>query len=241
MIDIHCHILPDLDDGAADLEEAVAMARMAWRSGVTDIAATPHFQGVEQELEHLPSIRRRSQLLTQALAREQIPVRLHPGAEVLCLPQTPALAMAHRLPTLGEGSYVLTEFYFDESFAFMDQILSDIAGCGYRIVVAHPERYHAIQRDPGLAARWARQGYALQLNKGSILGAFGPEPEAAAHGLLGRGLVHLIATDAHASTRRTPHVGALLDWARERCDPAFAQILLEENPRRILSGRDLVR
>lgn len=240
MIDIHCHILPDFDDGAANLEVSLDMARMAYRSGVTDIAATPHFTGERGQLEYVDTINRRFRQLSEALRQERIPVRLHPGAEVLCLPETPSLAQSHQLPTLGGGNYVLTEFYFDESYAYMDQMLTEIAECGYRLVVAHPERYGVIQRDPRLLKRWARQGFVLQLNKGSVLGAFGPRAEEAANEILAMGLAHLIATDAHGSHSRTPHVSALKSWVEERCDRDYAQILLEKNPRRVLEGRAMV-
>lgn len=240
MLDIHCHILPDFDDGSSSIEESVEMARMAFLSGVTDIAATPHFEGRPGFIEHTDTIARRFDELTQALSQAQIPIRLHRGAEVLCLPETPLLATQHQLPTLGQGNYVLVEFFFDESYAYMDQMLSEIASCGYRLVVAHPERYGAIQRDPHLLKRWARQGFALQLNKGSVLGAFGGRAQQAAEEILSLGLAHLFATDAHSCHSRTPHVGALMDWAGECCDEDYAQILLQRNPRRILSGRPLV-
>ena len=240
MIDLHCHILPDIDDGAASLGVSLEMARMAQLSGVTDIAATPHFRGDTESLELLDAINERYDRLKAMLERDQIPVRLHKGAEVLCLPQTAELAAAHQLPTLGQGNYVLAEFYFDESFTYMDEMLSQIAGYGYRIVVAHPERYEAVQRDSRLLRRWARQGFALQLNKGSILGSFGPRAERVANEILSMGLAHLIASDGHGCQHRTPHMGNLKEWAEHMCQESYAEILLRRNPRRILEGRPLV-
>lgn len=240
MIDIHCHILPGVDDGASDMEEALEMARMASRSGVTDIIATPHFRGELEQLDQRHIIDRRFRSLQEALARERIPVRLHAGAEVLCLPETGALAAQRQLPTLGDGGYVLIEFYFDESYAVMDQALAEIADCGYKIVVAHPERYGAIQRDPFHLERWARFGYAFQLNKGSVLGAFGRRSEQAAHKILEMGLAHLFATDAHGCDSRTSHVGMLDQWVQAFCDARYGKILLEENPRRVLQGQPMV-
>lgn len=239
MVDIHCHILPDYDDGAADLDEALEMVHMALRSGVTDIIATPHFQGEPAELEYLDSMRRQYHLLCEAIEQHRFPLKLHLGAEILCVPETVVLADKHQLPTLADTDYVLTEFYFDESYAYMDEMLSQIAACGYKIVVAHPERYGAIQREPALLRRWARQGYVIQMNKGSVLGAFGSRPEQAANEILAMGLAHVFASDAHSSTSRTPHMGALQQWVEELCDEEYAAILLEENPRRILQGRPM--
>lgn len=234
MIDIHCHILPDIDDGAESFEEALEMARMAAFTGVTEIIATPHFQGEPDFLELREDIHRRYLQLKEALEHWHIPVVLHEGAEVLCLPQTPELARQKLLPTLGSSRYVLTEFFFNESFGYMDDCLAQIAACGYRPVVAHPERYDTVQRDPQRLQLWADRGYVLQLNKGSILGSLGARAEQAANELLELGLAHLFASDAHSSYARTPHMDNLIRWTEECCDPVCAEILLTENPYRIL-------
>ena len=236
MIDLHCHILPQIDDGAASMEDALQMARMACASGVTEIVVTPHFTGREHAKEQIQRIEEKRVALEQCLNQERIDLKLHPGGEVLCLPDTPELAARHELPTLGTGNYVLAEFYFDESYSYMDQMLQDISDHGYKLVVAHPERYHAIQRDPGRLERWSRNGYLFQLNKGSVLGKFGSRAELAANDILAMGLAHIIASDAHGCRTRTPHMGVLAQWVRERCDRHYARILLEENPRRVLKG-----
>jgi protein-tyrosine phosphatase len=234
MIDIHCHILPNIDDGANSLDEALDMAKLALQSGVNAIVATPHFRGDPESLEQIQLIEKRYQELKQALNIWGIPLRLHKGAEILCTDKTPELAASGQLPTVSNSRYVLTEFYFDESFEFMDNCLSEISSCGYRPIIAHPERYNVIQQEPLRARLWANHEYVLQLNKGSVFGSFGPETERTANALLELGLAHLFASDAHSSHTRTPHMGRLRQWAEEFCDPAYASILLEENPQRIL-------
>lgn len=236
MIDIHCHILHDLDDGAASLDEALDMARIAAGSGVTDIIATPHFRGEPEALEMKEEIDRRYLELKEALEECKIPIRIHQGAEILCTPQTPILARQGLLPTLGDTQYILTEFYFNESFGFMDSCLQKLSICGYTPVVAHPERYDAIQYDPEQLWSWAAHGYILQLNKGSVLGTLGYRAEQAAHELLELGFAHLFASDAHSSDRRTPNMEGLCRWAVENCDPECAKMLLKENPGLILKG-----
>ena len=236
MIDIHCHILPDLDDGAASLEEALEMARMAARTGITDIIATPHFRGEPDYLDMCEEISRRYQEFSEALRKWHVPVRLHQGAEILCVPQTPELARMGALPTLANTRYVLTEFHFDESFGYMDRSLRQIAQCGYVPVVAHPERYDAVYRNPQRLEDWVEEGYVLQLNKGSILGSLGAHAEQSAHELLELGFAHLFASDAHSCHSRTPHMDELRLWAEEFCDPDCAYCLLTENPSRILKG-----
>lgn len=239
MIDIHCHILPDIDDGSASMEESLEMARMAVLSGVTEIVATPHFRGVPGQMDYLRLVDQRFSQLQAALRQENIPLKLHPGTEILCTPETPALAYAHQLPTLGKSDYTLIEFYFDEDYTYMDESLSDIAAAGYIPVIAHPERYDVLQHDPLLLERWCRLGYVLQLNKGSVLGAFGSRPEQAANAILELGFAHLFASDAHSSQSRTPHMGQLIRWVETYCDADCARILLEENPKRLLAGKPM--
>lgn len=241
MIDIHCHILPEIDDGSTCLEESLDMAQIAVQSGVTDIIATPHFRGEQESLEQKDRFLRRYEKLKTALAHEGSPLKLHLGAEILCLPETVELAKNRQLPTLAGTDYVLTEFFFDESFEFMDRMLEQIAACGYRIVVAHPERYDAVQFQPDRLEKWARQGYVLQVNKGSILGNLGRGAEQTAGALMEMGLVHLFASDAHSCRQRTPHMGQIARWAQTYCMPEYAHILLHENPRRVLRGKDMAQ
>ena len=239
MVDIHCHILPEVDDGAWDMEAAVAMAKIARDSGVKKIITTPHFKGEPAALESVGLFLHQLRLLRSRLKREQVEVELLPGAEVLCVPQTMELAQVGRLPTLGTGRYVLTEFYFDASAGFMDETLHGLRQMGYLPVVAHPERYGAVQRDPELAAKWFHRGIVLQVNKGSVLGAFGPKVQQCAARILSEGLAHVIASDAHGSTRRTPHMDALHQWLQRNCTPWYAHVLTEENPRRLLQNQDM--
>lgn len=241
MVDIHCHILPEVDDGAWDLEAALQMARMAVHCGVRRIITTPHFQGVPETLEQLPYILHQHRLLKRAIQREQLPLELLPGAEVLCMPQTLELARMGQLPTLGSSQYVLTEFYFDASWKFMDSTLESLRAFGYQPVVAHPERYGAIQRDPDRARSWFERGIVLQVNKGSVLGAFGRRAEETAVRLLYRGNVHIIASDAHSPERRTPDLSAVQEWAREHLGREYSRILLSDNPGRITRGQPMCR
>ena len=239
MVDIHCHILPEVDDGAWDMEAAVAMARIARDCGVKKIITTPHFKGEPKSLEAVGFLMHQRRLLQSRLKREKIEVELLPGAEVLCVPQTMELAKTGRLPTLGTGRYVLTEFYFDASAGFMDETLHTLRQMGYLPVVAHPERYGAVQRDPELAAKWFHRGIVLQVNKGSVLGAFGRRAEDAAVRMLCRGNAHIIASDAHSPEVRTTDLQPVRNWCLDHLGQEYTKILLEDNPGRIAAGKSM--
>jgi len=239
LTDIHCHILPGFDDGAADMAEALNMIRMSIQCGVTDIAVTPHFTGDSGSLGLLNRMHVRYDRLVHTVRTENLKVRLYPGAEVLCLPQTVDLARAHVLPTLGNTNYVLCEFYFDTPFEEMDGILDGIAAEGYRPVVAHPERYEQIQSDPRGVDLWFRKGYIIQLNKGSILGAFGYRVQKTAEWILNGGLAHVVASDAHSVGRRTPDLLTVRDALLEKYPVNYVQVLTQYNPGRLLRGLEM--
>ena len=239
MVDIHCHIVPEVDDGAWNLDSAVEMARMALNCGVTRVIATPHFHGVPESLEELSHMLHQFRRLQGAL-RQAVPgLELIPGAEILCVPETVELARRRKLPTLGDSRYVLTEFYFDAPWEFMDSMLSQLRRCGYWPVVAHPERYDAVQRDVSRARSWFRRGYVIQVNKGSVLGAFGRRAEETALRLLSRGCVHVIASDAHSPEVRTTDLTQVRRWLQEHFGREYTQILLEDNPERISRGKPM--
>lgn len=240
MVDIHCHILPNVDDGASGMDEAMVMARLAVESGVSAIAATPHFYGNRDSLEQIPVIMDRFDALQAEIKGAGLPLKLYPGVEVLSTPETPKLAAKRLLPTLGRGNYFLTEFFFDENAVFMDQTLKQIAALGYTPLIAHPERYFAVQKDTRTVQRWFREGYAIQVNKGSVLGAFGARSEMAAKDLLRGGFAHVVASDAHHADRRTPHMGRVVQWCREELGPEYTQVLFSDNPGRIIMGREPV-
>lgn len=239
MIDIHCHILPGIDDGAETMEEAVSMARLAAESGVEGIIATPHFSGTEQDLKMFPHVLTRLRELQNALKEQQINLALYPGAEVLCSPETAKLAQKKLLPTLGNSNCVLVEFELDASAQYMDLMLDQLTRWGYCVILAHPERYDEIQKRPQGLQRWFEKGYLLQVNKGSVLGTFGTRTETVATDLLRRRLAHVIASDGHHADFGTNHMSAIAAWGREYLGSAYTKLLLQENPANILTGKPL--
>ena len=242
MVDIHCHILPDVDDGADSMEDALQMARMAAASGVRTILATPHCNLPLSEEKNYISMELRDQFvaLARAVKRAGIPLSILPGAEVFCTPEVPELLDQRLLLGLAGTRYLLVEFFFDESPDFMNAILRAIAVRGMIPVVAHPERYDAVQGSSGLAEDWVRRGYVLQVNKGSILGSLGQGAELAADRLLQLGLAHVVASDAHSSLSRTPELDVLRQYLTKAFSARYAELLLETNPQRILTDQPVV-
>ena len=152
----------------------------------------------------------------------------------------PELLKSNQLVTLAGSDYLLVEFFFDEDLAYMDDMLSAIAAQGLTPVIAHPERYEAVQNTPYIIERWFAGGYIIQVNKGSILGRLGRRAAATANWILARGLAHAVASDAHSSVVRTPRMGQLRDHLATHYSPDYAHILLEHNPLCILKNEPVL-
>lgn len=231
MIDLHSHILPELDDGSQSLAESLAMARMAVDSGITAMVATPHCAD-DRTKEVLESF----QLLTQALRENRIPLKLYPGMEIFGTADTVRLLKEEKLLTLNGSRYPLVEFDFQSSGETETLILRSLCKAGYRPVVAHPERYSYIQRNPQLVNRWYRMGCLLQVNRGSLLGRFGRQAQAMAVEMVERGFATVVATDAHSPRMRTPWMRDVREMLAKEVSPLCARMLLLENPRKILKN-----
>lgn len=234
MIDLHSHILPGLDDGSQSLEESLAMARMALRSGVTAMAATPHC--ADDRADEVYSAWR---LLREALHDTGIPLKLYPGMEIFGTENTVRLLQEGKLFTLNGTQYPLIEFSFRSTGEEETEILRQVIRAGYRPLVAHPERYGYIREFPELANRWVQMGCFLQVNRGSLLGRFGSGVQRMAAELVERGFVSAVATDAHSPRVRTPWMTDIQALLSREYSPQLARELLQRNPQRILRNEPL--
>lgn len=202
MIDIHCHILPGLDDGSPGLEESIQMARQAIEEGVTDLIATPHTHNgiyINDSQEVLKSVH----LLQEELIRLAIPLRIYPGAEVHIHDELVKHLKQNKLPTLGDSQkYVLIEFPYGSIPLFADKVLSQLLAEGYVPVIAHPERHIFFSENLDLLRNWIRKGALTQVTADSLSGKRGWRMKRFAKLLVRSGMAHLVASDAHRANVR---------------------------------------
>lgn len=234
MIDLHSHILPEQDDGAQSLRESLAMARMAVDSGIRAMVATPHCAD-----DRTREVYGAWQLLREALEENGIPLRLYLGMEIFGTPDTARMLREGKLFTLNGSRYPLIEFSFRSDGEEESDILRSICRAGYRPLVAHPERYAYIQENPDLINRWHHMGCLFQVNRGSLLGRFGRHARETAFELVERGFATVIASDAHSYRMRTPWMEDVRQMLSEEISPLCAEVLLQENPRKILKNEEL--
>lgn len=242
MVDIHTHILPGVDDGSPDPEISLEMAEQAVRSGVSHLVMTPHcnIPGMFDNYNDGDVLRRRMDNFRRQMEEAGIELKLYTGMEVFGTPQVPDLLKEGRLLTVNDTKYLLIEFPFAESPDYATEILSDICSMGYTPIVAHPERYEYVQRDPGLVDYWIRMGCGMQVNKGSLLRRFGRQPFACAVRLLEEGMVSCVASDAHHSEWRTTWMDEVRMMLEEQFGYNYADFLTRVNPARILEGKELL-
>lgn len=234
--DLHHHLLPGVDDGAADLAMALAMARCAVEEGITTVVATPHTCDGVYEVPR-PKAAAALGELNLALAEADLPLTVRLAAEVHLHESIPErLAADPSLSLDGGGRYLLLELPHQGPPAWLPEFLFRLAAAGTTPVIAHPERNLAVRSAPELAIGWAEQGALLQLTASSLTGGFGAPIRGTAERLLRAGVVHVLATDAHAAERRSPRVQAAFAAAAELVGSSGAERLLVANPGLILAG-----
>jgi protein-tyrosine phosphatase len=236
VIDLHCHVLPGIDDGPATIEDAIALARDAAAAGTRVLVATPHVN--RRFANEAAAIATAAAELNTRLIAEGIAVEVRPGAEI-------AISRAVELPqeelrrlTLGGGQWLLLEPPFTPQASGLDILLQDIQRRGHRIVLAHPERCPAFRREPRMLRLLVGEGVLTSVTAGSLVGRFGADVRRFAMSLVAEGIVHNIASDAHDRKARPPSIAA--EVAQSGLG-VFADWWTCDVPEAILSGGEIPR
>lgn len=239
-LDIHTHILPGVDDGARNVEESLEMLRNAEASHVAAVVATPHCN-IPPNWRNYNSADFRGHFLALREKAKQagIPVQIIAGAEVRVTEDLPRLLADGQILTINGGRYMLTEFMSWAGQEYCCDHLSAILSQGIIPLVAHPERYRVVQKNPAVVGTWLEMGCHIQLTSGSVLGKFGSEARKASDYLLRNDMVACVASDAHSSTWRTNYLMDVYDHLSLNYSTGYAQAVLWETPLRICSGEQL--
>jgi protein-tyrosine phosphatase len=232
MIDLHCHILPAMDDGAASMAAALTMARTAWADGIRQVVATPHVQGfTPTPLD----IRQAVSLFAERLAKEGIDLEVLPGADASALLPVELL----RQHGINGGPYILFEFPHSYLPSRAGELVFAALVAGLKPIITHPERHPAFIAEPMLLLRMVAAGALAQVTAASLVGAFGPDAQACAAFLLRRGGVHFLASDAHSPDHRPPLLTEGLAAATRLIGHKAALRLVTTNPAAVLAGASI--
>lgn len=235
MVDIHCHVLPEIDDGAISLDESVVMCRTAAADGIKTIVATPHmFDGVHTT----PDKETINQKIAMVMRACDAYINILPGGEVRYSYEIfqEAGDPGARI-RLNGGSYMLLEFPFHSMPPNIEMTIFQILNAGVTPVIAHPERNKKIQEKPAILARLIERGVFAQLDAGSLTGGFGHEARHVAKRIIEAGLAHFIATDAHHQDRRRPVLSRAAAIAADWGGEEYARAMVEANPEALINDR----
>ena len=232
MIDIHCHILPDIDDGPKTFAESVAMARIAAQDGIACIVATPH---LNEKLYDPVEITRRVAWLNHLLRQEKLPLTIMAGADVSVVFRPDQVAGF----TINETSYILVEFPHSHLPKNAKDILFQFVVSGYKPIITHPERNPTITGNPRALLDLLGDDMYVQITAGSLTGEFGKDCRQCAVHLLQAGAVDVIASDGHSTTYRKPVLSGGMQVAAEVVGAEAAQRMVFSTPARIIAGIDI--
>ena len=232
MIDIHSHIIWEVDDGASDIEESLVMLEAAWQSGTTDIVATPHLNdrfAYQAELTE--------QRAAELAARVAGKPRIHRGCEVhLNVDNVEQVRRSPASYTINGTQYLLVEMPNFHVGRHVETVLKQLIAEGISPIVAHPERNPVLQKNRQMLEGWVELGCLLQLTALSVTGGFGGPAKAASTWLLRRGLAHIVASDSHDPVRRHPRLKEAYSEVSSSYGTDYADALFRDNPRNILDG-----
>jgi protein-tyrosine phosphatase len=235
MVDVHCHILPGLDDGPDTREESLARAETAIADGITHVVATPHANNKFWfDFSHARQLR--EQLLAQLGDRLNVAT----GCDFHLSPENLiALRKESRAYCINQHHYLLLEFNEFSIPPSLDQTLHEIQLAGLRPIITHPERNAILRTHPERLKDWVRRGCFAQVTGGALTGAFGLVAQQKALEWIRTGIVHFVASDAHNNRNRPLRLQAAYDVVEDQFGEEKARALFLENPLAAFEGRDL--
>jgi protein-tyrosine phosphatase len=238
LIDIHCHLVAGIDDGAQDASQSLAMARMAVADGIRTIICTPHQAGnyaANKGDDIRAAVARTQQMLTQ----RKIPLKLLPGGDVRIEADMAAGLRRGDLLTLGDhGRHVLLELPHELYFP-LEPVLKQLARLEMVGILSHPERNQGILRQPEVLAPLVEAGCLMQVTAGSLTANFGDDIYDFSAWMLEEGMVHFVATDAHGVGSRRPVLSEAYRQVSELVSEEVAELLCCRNPGSVAAGRDV--
>ncbi len=234
--DIHSHILPALDDGAKDWAQAKAMLDMAYRQGIRDIIATPHYMP-DSSKGKAQKIRYKVAILQEYADRCGYDMQIYPGNEIYYHEDVTKLLDEGEILTLADSTYVLIEFSPADDVRYIRNALAEIQAARYSPIIAHAERYENLCRKPYDKIDELRQmGIMLQVNMSTIEGHMGRKMKSNAIKMLKLGLVDFLGTDAHSTGKRAPMTEKCISILKRKVPKRYLEDILFANAEEVITN-----
>lgn len=237
MIDIHCHLLPSIDDGAKDLETSLAMLRIAEGDGIKKIIATPHFYRGYYENEY-NYIEEQVDKLNEEAKKAGINVDVFPGQEVFLDKYTVKYYKEGIIRGLNGSKYMLVELDMEEFSENDLDIIYELRLLGVKPIIAHPERYAYVNKNLTVLNSFIKEECFFQVNSSSLSGLFGKNVKKTAESIIKKGLCNFIATDAHSASRRAPRLKEGFEFIQKNNEKIYKNI--DKNTQMLLENVDII-
>ena len=238
MIDIHNHIIFGVDDGCKTIEESLALLKNAESDGITGVFCTPHYNKLSRYNKKVDTTTPIFNQLKSACIDLNIKVNLYLGNEVMLVDDMCNLIEKKYVSTMNNTKYILFEFPFNEYPETIYNEVYDLCISGYVPILAHPERYAAVQNNPNLVFKLIDEGCLMQVNTTSLHGGFGSKPKKCADILLSHNMVHFIASDAH-NVNRCIKLSDSFKYISENYGIEVANDLFINNPNKIINNSEI--
>jgi protein-tyrosine phosphatase len=235
-IDIHCHLLYGVDDGADELSTTVKMLEIANEQNISEIIVTPHYHPARgysgtDEIKHV------FQIIEKNMKESFPKMKLYLGHEVYYTDDFSEQIRLGNILTMAESNYVLIEFMYEVSYMFLKQAVNNIIFEGYWPIIAHVERYPCFSKRPDLVQELVNMGAYIQVNSSSITGSQGWGIKREIIKLMKLDLVHFIATDAHSANRRAPMLLKTASIIKKKLGLDYCNKVLYDNPKKIINNQ----
>lgn len=242
MIDIHSHILFGVDDGAVDLEDSLALAKIYAEAGYRQVVATPHAVADSLHFETFgKTVRGMVKRLNTHLRKHAVPLMLLPGMEVGLEPLLPQMVTKGVVLTLADTNYLLVETPFWRLPLNWWEIIFSLASRRTTVIFAHPERCAQLAEKPDMLVKMNRSGAKFQLNWDSFSGAYGSRVARLARYMACKGFVHCLATDSHDAHRRhAGYVRSIMSELKGLVGEENLKRIAVDNPARVVRGEALL-
>ena len=235
LIDLHCHLLPGVDDGSKNLAMSLEMARIACADGISTVVCTPHILPTVYENKG-PDIKAAVASLQQAFSDAGIHLHLLSGADVHIVPDLVAGLSTGRIITLASSRYLLLEPPHHVMPPHFSECIFRLQAAGYVAILTHPERLSWVESQYAVIRSMVNNGLWIQLTAGSLTGRFGRRPRYWAERMLNEGLCHVLATDAHDTSSRPPHLAGVKAMVEHRVGTAEAVNIFDIRPRGVIDN-----
>lgn len=233
MIDIHSHIIPNVDDGAQTALETFIMLKQAEKAGFTDIIATPHYmeQSIEQDKN---DILQKIDEINEAATQQGIKVKLHAGEEIYAMPNLVEVIKNNKIISVKNSNYILIEFAMHDKPKFLENVIFETCNYGYIPIIAHPERYDYVKKDISLVGIWQNMGALIQCNYGSLIGKYGSSAKKIVNKLLKSKQVDFMGTDCHKPGSIYDEMEDSIKKLKKVVDDNYFELITTTNAKKIL-------